>query len=235
MPRLPRTLSSTAGLALLLALLGACGTARAPLATVAYWRMAPAAERDPELERYLDRRLLEIAPAGPAAASVLMRPPGLRAEWREPGVVLVWTDLLLRVSDDAELAFVLAHEVGHAVLGHAAAAADAHGPDPDLEPQADRWARERIAAMGHRADAGSSLLRALAAELGGDPARADARAAIERRLAALDALPPIPSQPATTADGPWLELQRERRAAWATQDPSLRDPARAAQVRARWH
>lgn len=107
-------------------------------------------------------------------------------------------------------------------------------PDPALERQADRWARDRIAAMGHRDDAGVTLLQALATELAGDPDRASVRDAIESRLAALRALPPTTAPPDLALPGEWLALQRARREAWAARDPGLRDPERAALVRARW-
>ncbi|MBL8255849.1 MAG: M48 family metalloprotease [Pseudoxanthomonas mexicana] len=238
MPRL-RTASVLPGcLGTALALLVACAApAPLPEATAARWRLADAALRDPELERFLDRRLAAVGSGAVTAVSVVLRPPGLRAQWREPGVVLVWADLLLRVVDDAELAFVLAHEVGHARLGHAAVpAATATAADRlALEREADRWARARLVAMGYRADAGETLLAALSAELAGDPARATVRATIEARLAALRALPP-PGDPIGTGAAPagWPALQRSRREAWAALDPSLRDPARAAQVRGRW-
>lgn len=234
MPCSPAIRVPLACLGALLAVLGACATPGIPMAAAAHWRMAPTAMRDPPLEHYLDQRLAAIAPGGPAAASVLMRAPGLRAEWREPGVVLVWIDLLLRVADDDELAFVLAHEIGHARLGHVATADGSGAPDPALERQADHWARDRIAAMGHRDDAGITLLQALASELAVDAARAPMVAAIETRIAAMRAAAPatVPSGPAPP--GEWLVLQRARREAWAAQDPSLREPHRAALVRARW-
>lgn len=238
MPRL-RTASVLPGcLGIALALLVACAaTAPSREATAARWRLADAALRDPELERFLDRRLAAVGAGGSTAVSVVLRPPGLRAQWREPGVVLVWADLLLRVIDDAELAFVLAHEVGHSRLGHAEVpAATATAADRlTIEREADRWARARIVAMGYRADAGETLLAALSAELADDPARATVRSTIEARLSALRALPPEGDPIGTgAAPGGWPALQRSRREAWAALDPSLRDPARAAQVRGRW-
>jgi len=235
MPRLRTTPVPLACLGLLLALLGACATPHAPMATVAYWRMDSAALRDPPLERYFDQRLAAIAPAGPAAASVLMRPPGMRAEWRQPGAVLLWIDLLLRVVDDDELSFVLAHELGHAALGHAATTVGAGAAGSLLEQQADRWARDRIVAMGFRRDAGITLLRALAEELGEDPARTAVHAEILLRLDAMQAWPTTGRTATGAAPAEWPALQRARREAWATMDPSLRDdPIRAARVRARW-
>jgi hypothetical protein len=196
--------------------------------------MDAAALRDPPLERYFDQRLAAIAPAGPAAGSVLMRPPGMRAEWREPGAVMLWTDLLLRVVDDDELGFVLAHELGHAALGHVATTLSAGAADPALELEADRWARDRTVAMGHRPDAGITLLLALATELERVPARATVHAGIELRLEAMRAWPTAGSA-AAAPPGEWVALQRARREAWAAQDPGLRDdPEREAQVRARW-
>lgn len=235
MPRLRTTPVPLACLGFLLVLLGACTTPRAPVATVAHWRMDAAALRDAPLERYLDQRLAAIAPAGPASASVLMRPPGMRAEWREPGAVLLWIDLLLRVVDDDELSFVLAHELGHAALGHVASTAGAGAAGPLLEQQADRWARDRIVAMGYRHDAGITLLRALAEELGDDPARKSVRTDIVLRLDSMQSSPTTVSAAADPAAGEWPALQRARREAWAATDPSLRDDsARAARVRARW-
>lgn len=75
---------------------------------------SPARVRDPELNAYL--RELGCRVAGELCPDIrvyVLRSPYFNAFMAPNGMMVVFTGLLLRVSSEAELAFVLAHEVGH--------------------------------------------------------------------------------------------------------------------------
>lgn len=75
---------------------------------------SPARVRDEQLEGYL--RQLSCSVAGDYCGDLrvyLLRAPYFNASMAPNGVLLVWTGLLLRVEDEAQLAFVLGHELAH--------------------------------------------------------------------------------------------------------------------------
>lgn len=75
---------------------------------------SPARVRDEQLEGYL--RELSCRVAGDYCGDLrvyLLRAPYFNASMAPNGVMLVWTGLLLRVEDEAQLAFVLGHELAH--------------------------------------------------------------------------------------------------------------------------
>jgi predicted Zn-dependent protease len=75
---------------------------------------SPARVRDSELNDYL--RELTCRVAGELCADIrvhVLRSPYFNAFMAPNGMMVVFTGLLLRVRNEAELAFVLAHEVGH--------------------------------------------------------------------------------------------------------------------------
>jgi predicted Zn-dependent protease len=95
-----------------------------------------------------------------------------------PGREIVITrGMLALVNDEAELAVVLAHEIGHAVAGHGAARRAVDRRAAELE--ADRLGMAYLAAAGYDAGAQVDVLRTLLASqvleatlVGGDPALA---------------------------------------------------------------
>jgi beta-barrel assembly-enhancing protease len=78
--------------------------------------------RDPVLNRYLATLTCRIAgDYCPEIRVYLVRQPYFNAQMAPNGMLIVWTGLLLRVEDEAQLAFVLGHEVGHYVERHSLA------------------------------------------------------------------------------------------------------------------
>ncbi len=125
---------------LLLLLLAACGGgALAPLQPqsrplqvsdeAGFWQTAGRTEaglqrsplliRDQELNRYV--RGVACRVAGPYCGDIrvyLVREAGLNASMMANGAMLVQSGLLLRMGDEAQLAAVIAHEIGHYVERH---------------------------------------------------------------------------------------------------------------------
>jgi predicted Zn-dependent protease len=70
--------------------------------------------RDAELEAYLSGLLCKIGPDYCAATRVyVMRQPEFNASMAPNGMMVVWSGLLIRVQNEAQLAAVLGHEIGH--------------------------------------------------------------------------------------------------------------------------
>ena len=85
-------------------------------------RNSAALVRDPALNRYLAELTCRVA--GDYCNDIrvyLVRQPYFNAQMAPNGMLIVWTGLLLRVEDEAQLAFVLGHEVGHYVERHSLA------------------------------------------------------------------------------------------------------------------
>lgn len=85
-------------------------------------RNSAALVRDPALNRYLAELTCRVA--GEYCNDIrvyLVRQPYFNAQMAPNGMLIVWTGLLLRVEDEAQLAFVLGHEVGHYVERHSLA------------------------------------------------------------------------------------------------------------------
>lgn len=75
--------------------------------------------RDPELNRYV--RDVACRVTGPYCGDLrvyIMRVPHFNASMAPNGVLLVWTGLLLRATNEAQLAYVLSHEAGHYLRRH---------------------------------------------------------------------------------------------------------------------
>jgi predicted Zn-dependent protease len=75
--------------------------------------------RDPQLNAYV--RGLVCRLAGPRCKDVrvyLMRVPEFNASMAPNGVMQVWTGLLLRAENEAQLVYVLGHELGHYLRRH---------------------------------------------------------------------------------------------------------------------
>lgn len=94
-------------------------------------------------------------------------------------VLVVRTGLIEAAPSDDELAFALAHELAHAVLGHMEARRAPGWDAAGAERDADAWALARTRRLGFDTAAAASLLRRLATQLDGvDRASVETRAAV---------------------------------------------------------
>jgi predicted Zn-dependent protease len=91
--------------------------------------------------------------------------PAPQAELIGGEVLLVRTGLLDAAHTDDALAFVLAHELAHAALGHIAARRQPGWDSTAAEIAADAWAQQRVAGIGLDPRAGPALLARLLPEL----------------------------------------------------------------------
>ena len=70
--------------------------------------------RDPELNAYMRQVVCRIAPEYCAQIRIyILNKPYFNASMAPNGVMVVWTGLLLRAENEAQLAFVLGHELAH--------------------------------------------------------------------------------------------------------------------------
>ncbi|WP_421880838.1 M48 family metalloprotease [Pacificispira sp.] len=75
--------------------------------------------RDPELESYITRIVCDLADQYCGDVRVyLVRTPIFNATMAPNGVMQVWSGLLLRAQDEAQLAAVLGHEIAHYLRRH---------------------------------------------------------------------------------------------------------------------
>ena len=86
-------------------------------------RDSPAVIRDPALNDYIKGVLCRAVGEDrcKAARLYIVHVPAFNAEMAPNGMMIVWTGLLLRVRNEAELAAVLGHEFGHFELRHSLA------------------------------------------------------------------------------------------------------------------
>lgn len=85
-------------------------------------RLSGQLERDPALNAYI--RGVACRVAGPQCGDIrlyVMNRPFFNASMAPNGYMEVWSGLLLRAEDEAQLAFVLGHEVGHYTERHSVA------------------------------------------------------------------------------------------------------------------
>lgn len=75
---------------------------------------APERVRDPALQKYLDELTCKLAEdLCPDIRVYLMRQPYLNAFMAPNGMMVLFTGTLLRAENEAQLAFVISHEIGH--------------------------------------------------------------------------------------------------------------------------
>lgn len=75
--------------------------------------------RDPALRTYLDEVTCRLSPAHCAdVRPYVMRTPQFNASMAPNGMMQIWTGLLLRCRDEAQLAAVVGHEYGHYLRRH---------------------------------------------------------------------------------------------------------------------
>jgi hypothetical protein len=185
---------------------------------------------DPAVRDWLQARAEALSGGEPVQVELFGGAP-IQADLQPDGRLRLWTGLLLRTRDEAEVTFVLAHELAHRTLGHFERRES--GPDWDplvAELEADRQAIDTLRQMGLRGDAGTSLLSLLDAEFALALAADDpARITVSRRLEALWELTPPPHE-RRGSDG-WRALVDARWDTWFADDAASRNPAREALVR----
>jgi predicted Zn-dependent protease len=82
-------------------------------------RRSPFLIRDDALDRYLQDILCRLAgPHCPDVRVYAVRNPYFNANMAPNGMMQIWSGLLLRMDNEAQLAAVVAHEVGHFVQRH---------------------------------------------------------------------------------------------------------------------
>jgi predicted Zn-dependent protease len=82
-------------------------------------KVSPALVKDPALNAYVSKLVCDLA--GPQCSSLrvyIVDDPSSNAFTAPNGMVVVWTGLLVRVQNEAELAFVLGHEITHYLKRH---------------------------------------------------------------------------------------------------------------------
>jgi predicted Zn-dependent protease len=82
-------------------------------------KVSPALVKDEALNAYVKKIVCDLA--GPQCASLrvyIVDDPSSNAMTAPNGMIIVWTGLLLRSQNEAELAFVLAHEITHFLKRH---------------------------------------------------------------------------------------------------------------------
>ncbi|MCY7294950.1 M48 family metallopeptidase [Alteromonas sp. a30] len=74
---------------------------------------------DPAINQYLEKLVCDLA--GEYCASIrvyLIDNPGFNASMYPNGMMHIWSGLLLRVENEAQLAAILGHEIGHYLMTH---------------------------------------------------------------------------------------------------------------------
>jgi predicted Zn-dependent protease len=82
-------------------------------------RRSPFALRDPQLHEYVQGIACRLAGAHcPDIRVYIVQTPVFNANMAPNGMMQVWTGLLLRVENEAQLAAVIGHEIGHYMARH---------------------------------------------------------------------------------------------------------------------
>ena len=185
---------------------------------------------EPAVRDWLQARAQALAGGEPVQVE-LLDGQAIQADLRPDGTLRLWKGLLLRTRDEAEVTFIIAHELAHRSLGHFDRRESAVDWDPiAAEREADRQAIDTLRQMGLRADAGTSLLSLLDAEFALVLAADDpARRMVSQRLEALWELTPPPHEP-RDGDG-WRSRVDARWEPWFAGDAAARDPTRERLVR----
>ncbi len=158
----------------LLLLLAGCATPRPS---------GPARLDDPPLQQYVQELVCRLASPCGEYEVLLVDARSAQAELLDDGRLAIRLGLLLAVEEEAELVFVLAHEIAHRQLGHRPPAMlEQRLP---LELAADEVAVQKLVELGYPQDAGYRLIDRLRAAHGVETASPAAREQIERRLQAL--------------------------------------------------
>ena len=88
----------------------------------AQMRVSPALIKDEALNAYVKKVLCDVAEEQCASLRLyIVEEPSSNAFSGPNGIIVIWSGLLLRVQSEAELAFILAHEVTHYLKRHSVA------------------------------------------------------------------------------------------------------------------
>jgi predicted Zn-dependent protease len=110
---------------------------------------SPQLVRDPALNGYMRSVACKVAADDCSRLRLyIVEQPWFNAAMAPDGMVVVWTGALLRMRDEAELAFVLGHEAGHFRAHHVIAPA-AYRFSREQEREADRMGFAATVARGY--------------------------------------------------------------------------------------
>ena len=119
---------------------------------------SPQLVRDPALNGYMRNVACKVAMDDCSRLRLyIVEQPWFNATMAPDGMVIVWTGALLRMRDEAELAFVLAHEAAH-FHAHHVVAPTAYRFSREQEREADRMGFAAIVARGYAPQSTVELL-----------------------------------------------------------------------------
>lgn len=152
-------------------------------------RDSPHRIRDPALEAWLAELLLRIDPSqGGELRLYLLDLRAPQADLIGERLLQVRAGLLSELRTEAELVFVLAHELAHRHLGHVEMRRRRDWDAERAEREADRAALLALSRLGYASGAGAELLT----RMHGRVTQPDDRRRLQNRIAALDAAIPSP-------------------------------------------
>ncbi|MBN8548304.1 MAG: M48 family metallopeptidase [Deltaproteobacteria bacterium] len=143
---------------------------------------------------YIAERLIRALPPQEMGAAqtqiVLLNGAYPMAGTPGPGFLVISRGLVLRLSNEGELAFVVAHEMSHQILGHAISPEQSAEERQELELEADRHAVAMIAVAGYdpRVSVGALLHSAQSGELWEKEPRSPDHPALQERIQAVRAI-----------------------------------------------
>ncbi len=185
------------------------------------WRFVTAATIAPYLERVTRQLVRRVEGAPEDSRVVLVDDARLRTLALPSGTLLLSTGMLFFLEDEAELVFVLAHEMAHAVSGDAAVRLVRLGFDAVARgseaPAADAWthAAEDLARLGYgRKRERDADTRAIDALVAADYDPESACRLLRRLHGAIDKGDPIVAEIAVSHPPPADRLRRIERALW---------------------
>jgi len=167
----------------------------------------------PAVQAYVEQLLCRLNANCRWYPVLLVDRPEAQAELLPDGRLALHRGMLQVTANEAELAFVLAHEVAHRERQHRPTRSLA--ARLPLELEADAEAQRRLCTLGYPADAGRRLLERLRPGTPGNAREAEALKQIDERLSVLGDCP----RPDTTPVEPLLG-----EAAFAEMRASLRGP-----------
>jgi len=119
---------------------------------------SPLLVRDPALNDYMHGVACKVAMDECSRLRLyIVEQPWFNATMAPDGMVIVWTGALLRMRDEAELAFVLGHEAGH-FRAHHVIASTAYRFSREQEREADRMGFAAAVARGYDPQSAVELL-----------------------------------------------------------------------------